>query len=105
MRFSGLAAGALVASLLSVVAASCTKSDKRPTEPTAAPATSEPMTGAPGPVAPVACAKHEDCASGSYCRRSACEACPAHIDCMPPVEEACPPPGLTERCPGTMITH
>jgi hypothetical protein len=31
--------------------------------------------------------------------------CPERIDCMPPVDEPCPPPGLQERCPNTMITH
>jgi hypothetical protein len=31
--------------------------------------------------------------------------CPDHIDCMPPTEGACPPPGLQERCPQTMITY
>ena len=31
--------------------------------------------------------------------------CPKHVDCMPPLDEPCPPPGLKERCPNTMITH
>ena len=31
--------------------------------------------------------------------------CPDHIDCMPPNDEPCPPPGLKERCPNTMITY
>ncbi len=36
---------------------------------------------------------------------SATADCPATLDCMPPTDGPCPPPGFKERCPNTQITY
>lgn len=55
----------------------------------------------------VRCSNDAECGEGEFCDLMACNACPKHIDCMPPIPEGqtCPPAGIEERCPGIQITY